>query len=80
MDFAAREFPSRNVYVVVDGQDLLAGCDDPNDPHAAGESILKFTFIEVNTRLCRMIPQKTWESKAAQRLNFHKKIELAKPS
>ena len=27
-----------------------------------------------------MIPQKTWESKAAQRLNFHKKIELAKPS
>jgi len=59
---------------------LLAGTENQDNPHAAGEEILKFTFIEVNTRLCRMIPQKTWESKAAQRLNFHKKIELAKPS
>jgi len=41
---------------------------------------LKFTYVEINSQLCRMIPQKTWDSKAAKRLSFNKRIDLAKPS
>ena len=47
---------------------------------SAGEKVLKFTYVEINAQLCRMIPQKTWDSKAAQRLTFNKRIDLAKPS
>lgn len=56
------------MFVIVDGQDLFKTKD------------LKFTYIEVNTRLCRTIPQKVWDSKAAQRLDLYQRVELAKPS
>ena len=65
LDFTKREFDERNIYVIMDGQDLFAGCTDPSNPMQAGEQVLKFTCVEINSQLCRMIPQKTWESKAA---------------
>ena len=40
----------------MDGQDLFAGCNDPSNPMKAGETVLKFTYVEINSRLCRMIP------------------------
>ena len=43
-EFKQRTYPERHLFVIVDGQDLFKTKD------------LKFTYIEVNTRLCRTIP------------------------
>ena len=51
-----REFPDRNVYILLDGQDLFAGVNDPENPISAGENPLQFTFEEINSRLCRLLP------------------------
>lgn len=48
--FKLRQYPERYVFFIVDEQDLTA-----KEP-------LLFTYLEVNTRLCRMIPQKKWDS------------------
>jgi hypothetical protein len=63
-----REFPKRFIYFVVDGQDILDSAD------------LLFSFVEVNTRLNEFIPQKTWDSRPAQRMDFYQKIDASKPS
>jgi hypothetical protein len=52
-DMRKRAFPERYVYVVVDGQDLFS------------HENLKVIKIEINARLCKIIPQKIWESKQA---------------
>ena len=52
-EFRMRVYPERHVFVLVDGQDLFKTKE------------LKFTYIEINARLCRTIPQKVWDSKGA---------------
>ena len=41
---------------------------------------LKFAYIEVNTRLCKTIPQKIWDSQQAQSKDLYHRVDLAKPS
>ena len=67
-EFRKRIYPERHIFVLVDGQDLFKTKE------------LKFTYIEINARLCRTIPQKVWDSKGAQRLDLYQRVELAKPS
>ena len=43
--FKKRSFPERYIYVIVDGQDLKSVTKPIN-----------FSYIEVNTRLCKLIP------------------------
>ena len=57
------------MFVIIDGQDL----------HDTSRE-LKFSYIEVNTRLCKTIPQKLWDSKQAQRMDLYQRVDLAKPS
>ena len=52
-EFRKRIYPERHIFVLVDGQDLFKTKE------------LKFTYIEINARLCRTIPQKVWDSKGA---------------
>lgn len=54
--------------MLVDGQDLFS-----ND-------LLQLIKVEINTKLCRMIPTKTWEAKAARTLSLMDKLALANPS
>jgi hypothetical protein len=63
-----RVYPYRYLFVLVDNQDLFA-----NDN-------LQLIKVEVNSRLCRIIPQKTWESKAARTLSFQDRLQLSNPS
>jgi hypothetical protein len=63
-----REYDHRYLFVLVDGQDLFAN-----------ES-LKLIKVEINAKLCRMIPTKTWEAKAARTLNLMEKLALTNPS
>lgn len=67
-EFSKREFEHRYLFVLVDGQDLFS-----NDP-------LQLIKVEINTKLCRMIPTKTWEAKAARTLSLMDKLALANPS
>lgn len=62
-----RDFPQRFIYFILDGQDF----NDVDNFH--------FSFLEVNEKLCRLVPQKTWNSQACQRLNFNQKVEFACP-
>jgi hypothetical protein len=62
-----RDFPARFIYFLLDGQDF----DQVDNFH--------FSFLEVNEKLCKLVPQKTWDSPACQRLLFTQKIELASP-
>lgn len=55
--------------MLIDGQDVTAI-----------DKELKFSYIEVNTRLCKLIPQKVWDSQPAQRMDLYHRIDLAKPS
>ena len=64
----ARVYPKRYIYFILDGQ------------HALKTPNLLFSHIEVNQKLCKLIPQKTWDSQAASRLDFFGKVDLAKPS
>ena len=57
------------MFVIIDDQNL-------NELHKE----LKFSYVEVNTRLCKTIPQKIWESKQAQRMELYQRVDLAKPS
>ncbi len=41
---------------------------------------LKFAYLEINTRLCKIIPQKIWDSKQAQRMDMYHRCDLSKPS
>jgi len=52
---------------VADDQDILA-------------ETLKFTYVEINERLSKFVPDKVWKSPAAQRYALNQKIELAPPS
>lgn len=56
------------MFVLVDGQDLFSN------------ETLKLIKVEINTKLCRMIPTKTWEAKAARTLGLMDKLALANPS
>lgn len=60
-------FDHRHIFVIADGQSILA--ED-----------LKFTYVEINERLSKFVPDKVWQSNAAQRLSLNQKIELATPS
>lgn len=60
-------FDQRHLFILVDGQDILA--ED-----------LKFTYVEINDRLSKFVPEKVWKSNAAQRLTLNEKIELSAPS
>ena len=62
-------FPERHLFVILDDQDL----------HEINKE-LKFSYIEVNTRLCKTIPQKIWDSKQAQRMDLYQRVDLSKPS
>jgi hypothetical protein len=59
---------------------LFAGVNDVDNPFSAGEEALQFTFEEINSRLCRLLPQKTWTDPKVTRLPFYKKIKDNKPS
>jgi len=41
---------------------------------------LQFSYVEINDRLSKFVPDKVWKSQAAQRLTLNQKIELNKPS
>jgi hypothetical protein len=41
---------------------------------------LLFSHIEVNEKLCKLVPQSTWDSQAASRQDFYGKVDLGKPS
>lgn len=45
-------FEKRYLFVIADGQDILA-----HD--------LKFSYVEINERLSKFVPNKTWKSNAA---------------
>ena len=48
-----RIYPKRYIYFILDGQ------------HALKTPNLLFSHIEVNHKLCKLIPQKTWDSQAS---------------
>jgi len=56
----------RHIFVVADDQDILA-------------ETLKFTYVEINDRLSKFVPDKVWSSPAAQRLSLNQKIEIGLP-
>lgn len=62
-----KNYDQRHLFVLVDGQDLL-------------DHDLKFSYIEINDRLSKFVPEKVWKSNAAQRLTLTQKIELSPPS
>ena len=62
-----KKFDQRHIFVLADGQDILA-------------EGLKFTYVEINDRLSKFVPDKVWQSNAAQRLTLNQKIELSLPS
>ena len=43
-EFKKRVFPERHLFVILDGQDLFKTKD------------LKFSYVEINSRLCKAIP------------------------
>lgn len=53
--------------MLVDGQEILA-------------EKLEFTYVEINERLSKFVPDKVWKSQAAKRLTLNEKIELNQPS
>ena len=59
-----KRYEPRNIFVLSDNQDILA-----HD--------LKFSYVEINDRLAKFVPDKVWQS---QRLTLNQKIELNKPS
>ena len=67
--FSKRLFPERHIFAVLDGQNL-----------SDIEKEMKFAYIEVNTRLCKTIPQKIWDSQQAQSKDLYHRVDLAKPS
>ena len=67
--FSKRLFPERHIFAVLDGQSL-----------SDIDKELKFAYIEVNTRLCKTIPQKIWDSQQAQSKDLYHRVDLAKPS
>ena len=67
--FSKRVFPERHVFVILDGQNL-------NEINKE----LKFSYIEINTRLCKTIPQKIWDSQQAQSKDLYHRVDLASPS
>jgi hypothetical protein len=62
-----KRYEPRNIFVLSDNQDILA-----HD--------LKFSYVEINDRLAKFVPDKVWQSQASQRLTLNQKIELNKPS
>ena len=62
-----KKYDPRNIFVLVDDQDILA-----HD--------LQFSYVEINDRLSKFVPDKVWKSQAAQRLTLKQKIELNLPS
>lgn len=53
--------------MLADDQDILA-------------ETLQFSYVEINDRLSKFVPDKVWKSPAAQRYTLNQKIELALPS
>ena len=53
--------------MIVDGQNILM--ED-----------LEFSYVEINDRLSKFVPDKVWNSQAAQRLTLNQKIEMSLPS
>ena len=47
-----KKFDVRNIFVLTDGQDIL----DQN---------LEFSYVEINERLSKFVPNKVWKSHAA---------------
>jgi len=45
-------FEQRHVFIIADGQDILT-------------ENLKFTYVEINDRLSKFVPDKVWKSNAA---------------
>ena len=62
-----KRYDVRNIFVLMDGQDILA-------------KDLQFSYVEINDRLSKFVPDKVWKSQAAQRLTLNQKIELSLPS
>ena len=62
-----KNFEDRHLFIIRDGQDILA-------------ENLVFTYVEINERLSKFVPEKVWRSKAATSLTLNQKIELSLPS
>lgn len=45
-------FEQRHLFIIADGQDIL-------------QEDLKFTYVEINDRLSKFVPDKVWKSNAA---------------
>lgn len=53
-----KKFDARNIFVLVDDQDILT-------------QDLNFSYVEINDRLSKFVPDKVWKSQAAQRLTLN---------
>lgn len=53
-----KDYDKRHIFVLVDGQDILADA-------------LLFSYVEINDRLSKFVPDKVWKSNAAQRLSLN---------
>jgi len=53
-----KNFEDRHIFIIRDGQDILA-------------ENLVFTYVEINERLSKFVPEKVWRSKAATRLTLN---------
>ena len=51
-------YEKRHLFVIADGQDILS-------------KNLQFSYVEINDRLSKFVPLKTWKSQAAQRLSLN---------
>ena len=54
------------MFIIPDGQDIL----DPN---------LKFTYLEINERLIKFVPEHVWRSQALQRISLNQKVLMGGP-
>lgn len=61
------DFPLRNIFVILDDQDIL-------------QENLEFSYVEINDRLSKFVPEKVWKSQAAKSMNINQKVELNPPS
>lgn len=57
-ELVEKKYDYRNIFVLLDGQDILT-------------ENLEFSYVEINERLSKFVPDKVWKSQAAQRLTLN---------
>jgi hypothetical protein len=60
------EFPEHQVFIVVDGQDIMG-------------KYLDFSYFEIAHYVAKLIPQRIWDNKA-EKLNLYERLMVATPA